>query len=258
MESSSPRKDLAGRGDLALRPAGRGDAGNGKGEADEGSEEESKGGSVLVAVRPRLLHPRRGYFPGEGAEGGGRRGTARATQGVFGAEERIRHGRQGGELRCRVEEAAAPGAVSDHEAQGNGAGVHGEIGEHLRQGDLPVRRLRQRPVPVGNEVRFEDRLAEVLRVGRGGEYPDGEGPELLRDADRGSVRPVRRPSRTRLFRRAEADGASVLHQLRGPRVRQDRIGTQGAWVMAPHRSATGGRNSDKERRAIGCDDTGRV
>ena len=78
------------------------------------------------------------------------------------------------------------------------------------QGHLRLRRLRPAAICLGNQVRQRHRLAELLSA-------DGErgrqdrGPHLRHAAHRSALPPLRRPSRPRLRRRAEADRAALLH-----------------------------------------------
>ena len=82
------------------------------------------------------------------------------------------------------------------------------------QRHLCLRRLRAAAVLLGDEIRQQDRLAELLsrrcrtRIGTSTDHV------LLRAAHRGALPPLRRTSRPCLRRRAAADGPALLHQRR--------------------------------------------
>src|SRR5207247_599749 len=78
---------------------------------------------------------------------------------------------------------------------------------------LSLRRLWDRALPVGREVRVGLRLAELLRAGRLGERRDRGGRELLHAPHRGSLRDLPIPPRPRLPRRPTPDRPALLHQL---------------------------------------------
>ena len=87
-------------------------------------------------------------------------------------------------------------------------------------GRLSLRRLRRGAVRQRHQVRQRQRLAELHR-------PGGEGPchaprrrQPRHGPDRGALRPMRRPSRPRLPRRAGAGRAALLHQFGRARFRE--------------------------------------
>ena len=85
-----------------------------------------------------------------------------------------------------------------------------EIEKTASQGYLRLRRLRSAIVLLGDEIRERYRLAEFLSAARGRRRQD-RGQDLRDVAGRNSLPPLRRPSRPRLRRRAEADRPALLH-----------------------------------------------
>src|SRR5690606_41997749 len=88
-----------------------------------------------------------------------------------------------------------------------------------RNSSAPLHLLWSRAVPLGDEVRFGQRLAELLcpcAPGSGRPAPRRQ----LRDAPHGGdLPPLRRPLGPRLRGRPGAQRAPLLHQLRQPEAR---------------------------------------
>ena len=89
--------------------------------------------------------------------------------------------------------------------------------EEHRAGTFSLRRLRPAAVLLEDEIRKRHRLAELLGAAcqcRG----RNRGPLVRHDPHGGLVPPLRRPSRPRLQRWAEADRAALLHERRGAEI----------------------------------------
>ena len=98
--------------------------------------------------------------------------------------------------------------------EGTERGLHRpQLGQPQRRA-LSLHLLRQRPLHQRHQVRFRHRLAELLAAHRQGQRRRDPGHHLRHDAHRRLLRALRRPSRPRLRRRAEADGAPLLHERR--------------------------------------------
>ena len=87
--------------------------------------------------------------------------------------------------------------------------------EEGKVGHLPVHLLRAGSVSRGHQVRFGHRMAELLGAGREGRGHGEDGSKLVHVPDRGAVLALRRSPGARVRRRAEADGASLLHEFGG-------------------------------------------
>ena len=94
--------------------------------------------------------------------------------------------------------------------------------EH-RTGDVRLRRLRSAGLFVKDQIRQRHRLAEFLgaAAGRGRR---SERPHLRHDAHGEFLPPLRRPSRSCVRRRPEADRPALLHGRRGAQIRAGAAG----------------------------------
>ena len=117
-------------------------------------------------------------------------------------------------------------AQARHRARRNQSAERREASRHLR-----VRRLRQAPLRVGNQVRKWHGLAQFHPAPRR-QRRDHRGPHPLHDPNRGSLRRLRRPSRPCFPRRTAADRITLLHERRG-----DGISPQSGRSTVSHRIA---------------------
>src|SRR5262249_54517166 len=84
--------------------------------------------------------------------------------------------------------------------------------------DVLVRFVRSAAVQGGREVRERHWLAELLLADRG-LYRDLDRSQLLHDAHRGPLQPVRQPSRSCVPGWSATDRPALLHQRRSAEVR---------------------------------------
>ena len=112
--------------------------------------------------------------------------------------------------RCGMARAADAAAIRDPAQAGHRAPGLEPAAQGASQGHLRLRRLRPAAVLLGDEIRERHRLAELLSAA-GKRRRQDRGPHLRDAADRNSLPPLRRPSRPRLRRRAEADRPALLH-----------------------------------------------
>ena len=115
--------------------------------------------------------------------------------------------------RRRLARRAHARAVPRPPPEGHGARLHRRPLGRASPGHLPLRRLRRRAVPVGDQVRLGDGLAELLRACELGGRRDRNRQVVVHDPDRGQLRGLWRPPRPRLRRRSEPDRPALLHQL---------------------------------------------
>ncbi len=150
------------------------------------------------------------------------------------------------ENRCRVAGAVDARAVPRDAAARDGARLHGGVPRPPRGGHLPLRGLRSAAVFVGRQVRVGHGLAELFPAGGAGARGGTEGPQPRHGAHGGALRAVRRALGARVRRRAAADGAALLHQLRRAAVRAPDAGE----VMAGERPRRMADISRKNRSLI--------
>src|SRR5262245_53824218 len=98
--------------------------------------------------------------------------------------ERSNHGRRDRPVGRRVARAVDPRAIRRAPAEGDGTGLHRPLLEPPRPRRLPLRRLRERTVRFGKEIRLRIRLAKLhgADAGRAGQ---GRGRYELRNAPHG-------------------------------------------------------------------------
>src|SRR5690606_23924625 len=128
-------------------------------------------------------------------------------------------GREGRAQRGRVAKAAHSRAVQHPSQEGHREGVHRPVLEQQGEGHVRLRWLRPAALLLVDEVRFRHGLAELLCPARAGSGERRGGPGLLHRAHGGPVQPPRRPPRPRLRRWSSSDGAPLLLELGGPRLR---------------------------------------
>src|ERR687898_669693 len=121
------------------------------------------------------------------------------------------HGR-GDQDRAGVARAAQPRPVPGAARGRDRAAVHRQV--HLRQGGgrLPLRRLRQRAVPLRRQVRLRHRLAQLHRAGQRHRGRAAPAQQPRHGPHRGHLRPLRLPPGPRLPRRPGPDRPALLHQ----------------------------------------------
>src|SRR4029453_11637304 len=110
-----------------------------------------------------------------------------------------------------MEGAAEPGELSSAARARHRARGHEPARQGVRQGDLPLRRLRAAALLVGHQVRQTGGVAELLPAARQRDRHQHR-PRLLHGAHRGALPALRRASRARVRRRAPAHGAPLLHE----------------------------------------------
>ena len=87
------------------------------------------------------------------------------------------------------------------------------LNNEKRKGTVRLRRLRAAALPVADEIRQRHRLAELLPIHRRPSRDVGR-PQAHPSAHRVSLRTLRRASRSRVRRRSQAHGPSLLQQRR--------------------------------------------
>jgi hypothetical protein len=135
-----------------------------------------------------------------------------------------------GELIAKVRPQGVPpdaASILGHPGGRHGATFHRRLLGYPRRRQLPLHRLRSDLVRVDPEVRQPLRLAELLRRARQVDGHHARGRQIRHEADRGPMRQLRRASGPYLRRRAEADRAALLHQLRVPGIREENGGVAG-------------------------------
>ena len=98
-----------------------------------------------------------------------------------------------------------------------------------------LRRLRSAALFVKDQIRQRHRLAEFLGAAAGRSRPS-ERPHLRHDAHGHFLPPLRRPSRSCVRRRPEADRPALLHGRRGAEVRAGAAGGELTRAYAAPRS----------------------
>src|SRR3954453_3908321 len=121
-------------------------------------------------------------------------------------------------MACRADHGAVPRPARE----GDRAPVRRRPLGRASRRHVPVRRVRHGALPVRDEVRIGDRLAELLPPDRRRRGRDRDRSVVVHASDGGAVRRLWRPSRARVRGRATADRAALLHQLGGadPRPRR--------------------------------------
>src|SRR3954447_26682281 len=133
------------------------------------------------------------------------------------------HGREGEQDRAGVAQGPQPRAVRGAAPGGNRGPVHGPLRRREVRRHLPLRRLRQRALQLGDEVRVRHGLAELHRADRPRERDPRDRHEPRHGPHRGQVRALRLAPRTRLRRRAGAGRRALLHELGRARARASLI-----------------------------------
>ena len=145
------------------------------------------------------------------------------------------------EKRCRVAEgarpAAAPRVLRKH-------GTERPFTSPLNNESAPAPFVA--PAAGASRSSIRRPSTRAARAGRRSGADAGRGRNLerfqpLHDPHRSALRQVRRPSRPRLPRRAEADRRALLHERRGAQVRREE-----------RRSRRGGRSGSAERSSTSC------
>ena len=108
-------------------------------------------------------------------------------------------------------------ALADPARGGDRAGLHQPAARRAPQGDVRLRRLRAAAVQLGDQVRERHRLAELLAAAAACRRR-AHRPQPADGAHRSAVRALRRASRPRLRRRAQADRPALLHERAGAEV----------------------------------------